>query len=54
MNNGIARYSEETFESINKFLAEAAQKAGVIKSYEFAIFQNYGYQGLYGRSEERR
>lgn len=32
----------------NKFLAEAAQKAGVIKSYDFAIFQNYGYQGLYG------
>ena len=48
MNNGIARYSEETFESINKSLAKAAQKAGVIKSYDFAIFQNYGYQGLYG------
>lgn len=32
----------------NKSLAEAAQKAGVIKSYDFAIFQNYGYQGLYG------
>ena len=31
----------------NKSLAEAAQKAGVIKSYDFAIFQNYGYQGLY-------
>ena len=32
----------------NKSLAEAAQKAGGIKSYDFAIFQNYGYQGLYG------
>ena len=32
----------------NKSLAEAAQKAGVIKSYDFTIFQNYGYQGLYG------
>ena len=32
----------------NKSLAEAAQKAGVIKSYDFAICQNYGYQGLYG------
>lgn len=32
----------------NKSLTEAAQKAGVIKSYDFAIFQNYGYQGLYG------
>ena len=32
----------------NKSLAEAAQKAGVIKSYDFAIFQNCGYQGLYG------
>lgn len=32
----------------NKSLAEAAQKAGVIKSYDFSIFQNYGYQGLYG------
>ena len=32
----------------NKSMAEAAQKAGVIKSYDFAIFQNYGYQGLYG------
>ena len=33
---------------IKSSLAEAAQKAGVIKSYDFAIFQNYGYQGLYG------
>lgn len=32
----------------NKSLAEAAQMAGVIESRDFAIFQNYGYQGLYG------
>ena len=32
----------------NKSLAEAAQMAGVVKPYDYAIFQNYGYQGLYG------
>lgn len=32
----------------NKSLAEAAQNAGVITPREFAIFQNKGYQGLYG------
>lgn len=32
----------------NKSLAEAAQIAGVIESKDFAIFQNKGYQGLYG------
>lgn len=32
----------------NKSLAEAAQMAGVVKQRDFAIFQNYGYQGLYG------
>lgn len=32
----------------NKSLAEAAQKAGVIEPKDFAIFQNKGYQGLYG------
>lgn len=38
----------------NKSLAEAAQKAGVIKSYDFAIFQNYGYQGLYGGPAQKK
>ena len=28
--------------------AEAAKEAGVIESIDYAIFQNYGYQGLYG------
>lgn len=32
----------------NKSLAEAAQQAGVESPLEFAIFQNKGYQGLYG------
>lgn len=32
----------------NKSLAEAAQMAGVETPREYAIFQNKGYQGLYG------
>lgn len=32
----------------NKSLAEAAQMAGVIDPWDYAIFQNKGYQGLYG------
>lgn len=32
----------------NRSLAEAAQMAGVIEPLEYAIFQNYGYMGLYG------
>lgn len=32
----------------NKSLAEAAQMAGVIDPKDYAIFQNKGYQGLYG------
>lgn len=32
----------------NKALAEAAKKAGVEKPVEYAVFQNYGYKGLYG------
>lgn len=29
-------------------LADAAKDAGVIESYDYAIFQNHGYMGLYG------
>ncbi len=29
-------------------LADAAKQAGVIESKDYAIFQNHGYQGLYG------
>lgn len=32
----------------NKSLAEAAKMAGVEEPKDYAIFQNYGYQGLYG------
>ena len=32
----------------NKSLAEAARNAGVVQPMDFAIFQNKGYQGLYG------
>lgn len=32
----------------NKSLAEAAQMAGVIDPKDYAVFQNKGYQGLYG------
>jgi DNA-damage-inducible protein D len=32
----------------NKKLADAAKNAGVIEPYDYAIFQNHGYQGLYG------
>ena len=32
----------------NKSLAEAAQMAGIIEPRDYAIFQNRGYQGLYG------
>lgn len=32
----------------NKHLASAAKSAGVIKPIDYAIFQTYGYKGLYG------
>lgn len=32
----------------NKKLADAAHNAGVIQPIDYAIFQNYGYMGLYG------
>lgn len=32
----------------NKSLAESAQNAGITTSLDYAIFQNMGYQGLYG------
>jgi DNA-damage-inducible protein D len=32
----------------NKSLAEAAQMAGITTQRDYAIFQNRGYQGLYG------
>lgn len=32
----------------NKQLAKAAKEAGVVEPRDYAIFQNHGYQGLYG------
>lgn len=32
----------------NMLLAEAAHRAGIITSHEYAAFQNAGYKGLYG------
>lgn len=32
----------------NKALAEAAKQAGITKPVEYAVFQNWGYKGLYG------
>jgi len=32
----------------NKYLAYAAKSAGVIDPVDYAIFQNFGYKGLYG------
>ena len=32
----------------NLLLADAAKDAGVIKQYDYAVFQNFGYRGLYG------
>ncbi|MDF3934439.1 DNA damage-inducible protein D [Pseudomonas citronellolis] len=37
----------------NKHLVEAAQQAGVVTGLDFAIFQNHGYQGLYGGLDQK-
>ncbi len=34
-------------------LADAAKDAGVIEPYDYAIFQNHGYMGLYGGLDAR-
>jgi len=41
-------YLREEMRTHNKHLAEAANRAGVILPKDYAIFQNHGYQGLYG------
>ena len=38
----------------NSQLAEAAKNAGVIDPIDYAIFQNFGYQGLYGGLDARQ
>lgn len=37
----------------NKQLVEVAQQAGVETHLDFAIFQNHGYQGLYGGLDQK-
>ena len=32
----------------NRHLASAAKEAGVVRSLDYAIFQDHGYKGLYG------
>ena len=41
-------FLREEMANHNSQLADAAKDAGVIEPYDYAIFQNYGYQGLYG------
>lgn len=38
----------EEMKKHNIELASAAKSAGVIEPYDYAIFQNFGYKGLYG------
>ena len=40
MRNELAKHNAQ--------LASAAKDAGVLDSKDYAIFQNYGYKGLYG------
>ena len=37
----------------NKTLAEAARQAGITEPVEYAVFQNWGYKGLYGGMDMR-
>jgi DNA-damage-inducible protein D len=46
-------YTRAQLATHNKDLAIAAQGAGVITSRDFAIFQDHGYQGLYGGETAR-
>jgi len=38
---------------LNTQLAEAARNTGVIQAFDFAIFQDHGYAGLYGELKAR-
>ncbi|MBA2677989.1 MAG: DNA damage-inducible protein D [Ktedonobacteraceae bacterium] len=37
---------------LNQQLAAAAQRAGVVRAEDFALFQNHGYRALYGGESE--
>lgn len=41
-------FLREEIKKHNKNLASAAKNAGVIEPIDFAVFQNFGYKGLYG------
>lgn len=41
-------FLSEEMKKHNKHLADAASNAGVKEPRDYAIFQNYGYKGLYG------
>lgn len=41
-------FLREEMKKHNILLASAAKDAGVIESYDYAIFQDHGYRGLYG------
>ena len=41
-------FLREELKEHNKHLATAAKEAGVIDPIDYAIFQNFGYKGLYG------
>lgn len=41
-------FLREEMKKHNKHLADAANNAGVKEPRDYAIFQNYGYKGLYG------
>ena len=41
-------FLREQMKTHNKQLAEAAKDAGINEPIDYAIFQNYGYKGLYG------
>ncbi len=38
----------EDLRTSNRHLADAAHASGIIDPHDYAIFQNYGYKGLYG------
>jgi len=46
--DGKRLFLREELTRHNLLLADAAKNAGVIEPVDYAIFQNHGYQGLYG------
>jgi len=41
-------YLRQEMKEHNKLLADAAKNAGVTEPYDYGVFQNHGYMGLYG------